>query len=361
MCTPAALWAEEKETYTLDALSIGADAMGRGGAYLTDADSSPVFQNFALATAPRFSFSSFKLLSELNYLSAAYAQNGLSLGFLTMQDSAGYQRDENNNLLGGRINYSDSTIYAAYGFALDKLHLGLRLKYQTRSLAETAAAQGYSLDFASSYSLNSFWSFGLALFNISNTALLWTDGREEKFPVRGALGGRYSVFGAEQVLNFYTDARFEDNDVFFSLGTEWRPVSLLTLRGGFSQANVWVWQSDREIKQFTPAAGLGLNLWGLSFDYAYSPDADLAENLTHFFTLGYTFNTGSSSGETEKLSTAEKDASAAAVTGRRRIYKDIYHLPLEEQYLIEDLGYLGISQLDDTPPSAPDETAAEDK
>ncbi|GBR74296.1 hypothetical protein NO1_1498 [Candidatus Termititenax aidoneus] len=369
MCITAALWADDKETFNTESLLIGADAMARGGSYIAGAGSSPLFQNFAVSTAPKFSFTAFTLMSALNYLSAAYAQNGFALGVLTLQDSAGYNRDENNNLTGGQINYSDSTIYGSYGLALGSLNLGLRLKYVSRSLSEIASARGYALDFSGLYTLNDHWSFGLAAANISQSSLLWADGRAEMFPVNTILGVKYSIFGREDKLNLFADLRLEYNDFFNCLGLEWKPLPLFALRGGLTQVSAW--QEDREIKLFQPAAGLGLNLFGFSFDYAFNPDADLADSVSHFFTLGYTFGSAAqpAAGSDDLSSEAEQSAAAAGAAdtdttldtdtelmpnGRRRIYKDILHLPQEDQLIIEDLGYLDMYK-----PAEIDEPAAD--
>jgi hypothetical protein len=356
------LFADDKETFNTESLLIGADAIARGGSYIAGAGGSPLFQNFALSTPPKFSFTAFTLLGELNYLSAAYAQNGFALGLLTLQDGAGYNRDEQNRLTGGQISYSDSTFYGSYGLALGSLNLGLRLKYVSRALSEIAAAHGYSLDFTGLYACNEYWSLGFSAANISRTSLRWSDGRAELFPTSAIFGLKYSVFGAADKLNLFADLRLENGDYFNCLGLEWRPAALFVLRGGASQT--YVWQNEREAKLFRPAAGLGLELFGFSFDYAFSPDADLADGLSHFFTLGYTFNSissTSSAADPEQAEQAAAENTAAdvpadspAVQGRRRIYKDIFHLPLEEQLIIEDLGYLGITKLDDPAAPTPD-------
>jgi hypothetical protein len=368
ICLAGLLFADDKETFNAESLVIGADAIGRGGSYIGGSGSSSLFQNFALSVPPRVSFTAFTLMSELNYLSASYAQNGFALGLLALQDSAGYNRDEFNNLTGGRINYSDSTVYAAYGFALGSLNLGLRLKYVSRSLSGIASARGYSLDFSGLYALNEYWAFGLSAANISQSSLRWADGRAEMFPASTVLGAKYSVFGAENCLSFFADLRSENSDFFNSLGLEWRPVSLLALRGGASQTCVW--QDDREIKTFQLAAGLGLDLFGFSFDYAFNPDAGLADSVSHFFTLGYAFGAGKQpaagtaagqSGEEQSnagTAGAGFHATDQAPRGRRRLYKDILHLTPEEQLVIEDLGFLDIYKPQDAEPDGTPETTA---
>ncbi|MDR1997940.1 MAG: hypothetical protein LBQ83_06425 [Candidatus Margulisbacteria bacterium] len=354
-----------KEAYGVESLLIGAEAMGRGGAYLGSGDSgSPVFQNFAAVTGPRAALTVFKLINEINYLSAAYAQNGWGLGFLTVQDSAGYQRDEDNNLIGGKIGYSDSTVYGTYARELGRVNLGLRLKYTSRIMAGIDSAKGYSLDLGALYRLNEYWRFGGEVTNISFAALRWADGAQELFPVVGGLGVGYSVFGAEKRLNLYSDLCLESGGERWSGGLEWLLADLLTLRGGFVQSSFW--QDETMVRQLKPAAGLGLNLGGLTFDYAYNPGDELAENITHYFTLGYRFGG-------DELPAAEQaeifdavQAEAAAIPepapeeeaedaaaeaepspagqvpapARRRMFYDIDDLPPEEQAIIEDLGYL---------------------
>jgi hypothetical protein len=344
----AVLQADDKETFNTESLLIGADAIGRGGAYIAGSGSSPLFQNFALSCAPKFSFTVFTPLSELNYLAAAYAQNGFALGLLTLQDSAGYSRDEFNNLTGSKINYSDSTIYGSYALALGSLNLGLRLKYVARSLSEIASARGYSLDFNTLYAFNEYWSLGLSAANIFQSSLHWSDGRAEMFPSGAIFGVKYSVFGAEERLNLFADLRWEDSDFFNCLGLEWRPIPLFALRGGLTQISTW--QEKREIKLLKPAAGLGLELFDFSFDYAFNPDMDLAGSVSHFFTLGYTFGSAEwqpvQPGEEQSGAEADPADTELMPDGRRRIYKDISHLSLEEQHIIEDLGYLEITELD---------------
>jgi hypothetical protein len=350
-------FAEQKETYGVESLLVGADALGRGGAYLGGrTGGSPVFQNFSAKTGARVSLTAFKLIGEINYLSAAYAQNGFGLGFLTVQDSAGYRRDEDNNLLGGRIGYSDSTVYGACALELGRLNLGLRLKYTDRIMTEVDSAKGYSLDLSAGYSLNEHWSFGGELTNASFTALHWADGARELFPVAGGLGVGYSVFGREQRLNLYSDLYFENGGGRWSGGLDWRPADLLALRGGFIRASSW--QDGTIVQKLKPTAGLGLNLFGLTFDYAYNPGDDLAENITHFFTLGYLFNSAESGAvpaESVAESAPPEEAQSAAEQkpARKRLFRDIEHLPPEDQLLIEDIGYLRLIEGQELPNNAP--------
>jgi hypothetical protein len=353
LCVTVMLGAEDKETYALESLLIGADALGRGGSYITAENGvSPVFQNFAISATPCVSLTAFRFLGEVDYLSAAYTQNGFSFGFLTVQDSAGYGRDAQNNLTGGQIRYSDATLYAAYGLTLDRLSLGARLKHTEKDMSGIARASGQSLDLSLLDRLNEYWSFGLGLNNIFRTTLRWSGGREEAFPSNAVLGGKYSVFGLAQILNFYLNLNLEDRELFQSGGVEWWLAELLALRLGFSQFNAW--QNEQEVKDVKLTAGLGFRLYNMSFDYAYDPGEEIAENVTHFFTLGYIFPAGQKKQEQKQAEdtansvTESNDEDSSPKNYRRRIYKDIGDLPLDEQLIIEDLGYLNIfSKLDD--------------
>ena len=141
----AAVSAEVKQAYGLDGLLGGADAAGRGRAYLAAGDnSSYIFQNYALLgrrEPPRAALTAFKLLNEVNYLAVAYSQEAFALGLLNIQEHGGYVRDAQNNVTGGKIGYRDTTLYGAYGWQLkDNVLAGARLKYYSKAFSEIDGA-----------------------------------------------------------------------------------------------------------------------------------------------------------------------------------------------------------------------------
>ncbi|MDR2431608.1 MAG: S-layer homology domain-containing protein [Candidatus Margulisbacteria bacterium] len=347
----AALNAEIKDTVGLESIIIGADAMGRGGTYLGNDDSNHyVFQNYSFLNkdiSPRASLTVFKLLSEINYLDAAYSQGDFSLGFLTIQDSGGYVRDAQNNLTGGKIGYSDTTLYGAYALHFANFELGARGKYHSKFFSEVdESAAGFSLDLAGSYLLNKYITLGAELNNIAGTALKWNNGFEEKFPLSFALGAKYKVFGPgaywsdwfDQRVDFYTDLRLEEGGSFFNTGAEYWLNERLALRAGVNQSyTVDGGNNDAKFTKFV--AGLGFNWHNFYFDYAYNPGDDIAANVTHFFTAAYRFDTPTKPALVEPAVLPQ--VSPPPLLLRKRMFVDTYDLPFEDQVLLEDVGFLG--------------------
>jgi hypothetical protein len=341
------LSAETKQAYGLDDLLAGADAFGRGGAYLAaENNSSYIFQNYALLgrpEPPRLTLTAFKLLSEVNYLAAAYSQGNFAAGVLNIQEHGGYVRDKKNNVTGGQIGYDDTTVYGAYGLRLEdyNLYTGARLKYHSKVFSEIeAAAWGVALDLSALYTVNSYLTIGARLNNALATPLSWTDGLQEKLPPGLGLGGRFRVFGPqglwpqEQITEVYLDANLE-NTVFLGGGLEYWPSERIALRAGFKQLPAATDEREDKITKFT--AGVGFNWQNIYIDYAYNPGDDLAENITHFFTLAYRFSA-------PPPPPPEPIPEPQPLPLRKRIFFDTVHLGAEEQILIEDLGYLGFVQ-----------------
>ncbi|MDR1113941.1 MAG: S-layer homology domain-containing protein, partial [Candidatus Margulisbacteria bacterium] len=345
--------AEQKGTYGLEPLLTGADTYGRGGAYLAaDDNNNYVFQNYSFLNkrvTPRVALTAFKLISEINYLSASYSQDNFSLGFLTIQETGGFVRDSRNNLLGGRIGYNDTTLYGAYAFQFENFNLGVRAKYFSKYFSEVdTSAWGLSLDLAGYYEYGRHWTFGAALDNVIGTALQWTDDLQEKIPLALGVGGRFRAFGPEgywqewdwlrSQTDFYADLRLEERNSLFKTGVEYWPHEMIALRAGLAQYNDV--QDGDDVRPWKFTAGAGINWNGIYFDYAYNSGDDIAENITHFFTISYRF------APPEKPATPEIEVIPEPVVVpvqplRYKMFTDIDDYRPDEQYIMEDLGYLG--------------------
>ena len=356
--------AADKTAYGLEDILAGADAAARGGTYLGETNNNSfVFQNYAALAhdlAPRVALTAFKLISEVNYLSAAYSQGNFSLGALSIREDGGRIRSGSNQISGGRISYSDTTLYGAYGLPIDyageRFALGGRGKYSSRYFAGLGeAACGLSLDLAGQYQRGEYWTFGAELNNLLATGLHWDSGEVELLPASLAFGAKFKALGPEgyfwqkferQSLDFYADLRTADYDTLFSAGAEFRAADYLALRGGVRQVyDLW---GDAGTKHLQFSAGVGVNWFGFYLDYAYNPADDLAETMTHFFTLAYRFDLPKPEPETQKPEdiideeNVEKHIEEESEPARQRIFSDIGHLSLTEQLAIEDLGYLGV-------------------
>ena len=295
----ASLTAEVKIADTsADTLVIGADAYGRGGTYLAASDSNHyVFQNYSFLNSrqqPRISLATFQLLDDVNYLTAAYTHGNFSFGFMNISDSSGYLRDENNNLLGSKISYNDSTFYAAYGLGNEILGAGIRLKYYSRAYSGVdASASGTAMDLAAFTNPVQYITFGLEACNLIGSGLQWSNDQQEEFLKSYGLGIRLKLAGPEgllrmaQALDIYLDTILNDDNSFCHFGLEYWCAQPLVLRLGLNQY-LDVDSELRENLKYSFTAGLGFNWNDFYFDYAYNP-GDIAENVSHFFTLAYRF------------------------------------------------------------------------
>jgi long-subunit fatty acid transport protein len=273
---------ETKQAYSFDLLARGADAVARGGAYLTSAENAqPVFQNYAFLssqTEPRASLTTFRLLNEVGYLAAAGTLGNFSFGVLNAQDSSGYMRDAENNL-GARISYQDTTFYGACGWGAENFGLGTRLKYHSKNYsAVDISASGLALDFSGFYRLDERWQFGAAVNNAVASGLRWSTGLTEELPRTYELGGRCRTL---ENLDLYAETTLQENiPQLWRGGAELAAGELVTLRAGFCQTKDLLL-----VTNFT--AGIGLRLDNVSLEYAYNPTDDLSGSVTHFFTLSY--------------------------------------------------------------------------
>jgi hypothetical protein len=65
-------------------------------------------------------------------------------------------------------------------------------------------------------------------------------------------------------------------------GVEWKPMALLAVRGGLERV-----PTGNSSAAMNMTAGVGLDLKGIKFDYAYFNDGALAANSTHYFTISF--------------------------------------------------------------------------
>ncbi|GBR74278.1 hypothetical protein NO1_1484 [Candidatus Termititenax aidoneus] len=284
-----ALADDVKQTDEAGSLAIGADAMGRGGAYYAaERSAQPLFQNYAFLGSrqqPRLAMSVFQLLNELNYLTVSAAFGNFAVGALNISDSSGYLRDAQNNLVGGQISYSDTTIYGAFGWGAENFGLGARLKYITKSysgLDITAAGSGAD---AAGFVKFGLLTLGFSLNNIVNNGLLWSTGTQEIFIPEQGFGLKLQALDN---FDIYADAVLLDGDTLARGGVEYRLLPAVALRAGMAQ---YADTTEDGVKTLAAklTAGLGLELFGVGLDYAYNPSEDFSGNVAHYFTLAWRF------------------------------------------------------------------------
>lgn len=273
-------------------IPVGAEPAALGGSYSALANNAyaPVWNPAGLGelTSPQLAAQHLSYLDTLHYEFLSFA---MPLGGRDQEPAS----TGPSSALGGSIQYlgsgnvdgmdasgtptgTFSSYYSAYNLSYgrsfsSKLSLGVTGKVISAKIAD-ASAVAYGGDLGALYRYDSRWSFAATLNNIGSHLTFVDDG--DSLPLAGHLSAAFHpdmqwLVTAETVFA-------QTGDHSFHTGLEWRPVEMLALRGGY--------RTDT-LKELSPLAGaslgMGLNLWGQEFSYAWLPYGDLGS--THYFSL----------------------------------------------------------------------------
>lgn len=302
-------------------IGVGARPLGMGRAYTAVAgDASSIFLNpagLADIETPKFMTMSGTLFEDVNYLSGAFAAplprgtfgigySRLGLGGIPLSTLSGTMPA----FTGQKTDYANQVLFLTYAFPLDnilkKFHnvsVGTNLKLYSQNFVgggasmEGANASGMDMDLGLQWQMNKTATWGLFFRNFlpasAGGKLTWQKNSiVESFPLEIKLGGAFHIIGEEGIheIDEYRLDLFLDTVMQYSLkrsqvwnwGLEWKPLNALTLRGGMNQTP----RADKGAdNNFT--AGVGINLGGFTFDYAYHKFGEVEENISHFFSFSY--------------------------------------------------------------------------
>jgi hypothetical protein len=175
-----------------------------------------------------------------------------------------------------------------YDFIND-ISAGLNLKYFSQGYSALAGESGSGFDIDGGILYNPAdlpFSLGVCVQNALPFSLggkfVWENNVEEGIPAIVKIGGVYYLF--DRSLALALDSRSyisEDKPSVYHAGIEWWPISFFALRLGVDQ------QSSAVEVNNNLTGGIGINYRGFTLDYAYHQYGDIAENTTHYFSLGY--------------------------------------------------------------------------
>jgi hypothetical protein len=171
-----------------------------------------------------------------------------------------------------------SSHYAAYALSYghslgEKLSLGFTGKVIDAKIA-AVSAHAFAGDLGSFYKLNDDFSLAAVLTNVGTKLTFLDDGGS--LPLAFKLGAAYKP-NADWTLS--TEGEYDQTGLLSGhAGLEWRPVSMIAIRAGYRT------DTTQELGAFAGfSTGLGLNLWGQEFAYAWVPYGDLGN--TQYFSL----------------------------------------------------------------------------
>jgi hypothetical protein len=317
-----------RATVDLAEIGVGARPLALGNACVGGVDdASAIFTNPAgLAWNPDLNVISMSgtLLNDVNYLMVGisdYSPVGkVGIGYL----NAGVGGIPITTITGsgstaavvqtGTTDYSSSIIFFSFGTKLSRifkgrgenLSVGASLKYFLQGFAgggsamQDAVGTGMDADLGLIWEIKPWARLGLAFNNFLpydfGGRFVWTKNDvAEGIPMAIRLGARFKILGQPALLrnethelNFLVDretGRGSNRPGLWHLGLEYWPSEILALRVGINQKPKAAETGVGVDSNLT--GGIGVKFFGFTFDYAYHQFGELADNATHFFSIGY--------------------------------------------------------------------------
>ncbi len=196
----------------------------------------------------------------------AFSAQYLGSGDITQTDGAG-------NTTGS---YSDN--FGAYSLAYgkeiyDRLALGLTAKWIHATLADVNAS-AYAVDFGALYRFSEKIDFGTTLTNLGSHLTFLSTG--DSLPLTFKVGAAYRP---SRRWTFSSDVLVPKSDpTGWRGGIEWKPIEMVGIRTGYRT------DTTKDLSVLAGfSTGIGLQLWGQEFAYAWVPYGDLGD--TNYFSL----------------------------------------------------------------------------
>ena len=202
-----------------------------------------------------------------------------------------------------KVNYLNRMPYA------DRFSFGTSLKLFRTALtgdgieAGQGLATGQELDLGVKiYPPLKWMKFGLTLQNLlpgsMGGKLVYGSGHEETYPTVFEAGSVFKMLGQEDSLfrmgqqdvklmvDFNTYPTMSEYPLLWHIATEWKPMPLIALRVAIDQ-DAGGGEDGTLVTYSDLAYGVGLDLGGLNFDYAYHTFAGAPTIDNHYFSLSY--------------------------------------------------------------------------
>lgn len=268
-------------------IPVGAAPAAMGSAYSALASDvyAPVWNPAGLGrlTVPQLGGEHVSYLESIRYEHASVVYPfknrkhgiGASIQYLTTGDIPG--TDNGGNAIGDYSSY-----YAAYALSYgaslrDDVAIGVTGKAVRAKISDVSAG-AYAGDIGVLYQPADHWLLAGTLTNVGSKLKFISQG--DSLPMAGHLGAAYQVNSHWMISS--EGVYRKSGLASFHAGTEWRPLEMVLLRGGY--------RTDT-IKELSPAAGItggiGVRFWGAEFAYAFLPFDDLGSS--HYFSLTYKF------------------------------------------------------------------------
>lgn len=177
------------------------------------------------------------------------------------------------------VDYRNSLFILSYAKEMNQtVKFGAAAKFSTRSFdsLSNATASGADMDIGFLFYPKSNFIAGLSLQNVLASQITWKTGAVENNTTNIKMGINYKPGKNLSVL-----ADLDSNQYLHS-GVEWSPKEFLFLRCGLESV-----PTGAKTSILNYSLGVGMQIRGFSFDYAYYLDTVVLSNSSHFFSISY--------------------------------------------------------------------------
>jgi hypothetical protein len=279
-------------------LGSSAEMIRRGNIEGFSVGSNAIFENPAglhkIKVISTSVFSS-QIMKEVEYKNISIAVNSsvgvFAIGYMDagVDDIPRTKKNENDDVIYqvDTFEYKNRVIKAGYQKSITKdLHLGASAVGYMNEMY-TYSGSGYSIDVGALYS---FSDLTVSLFarNLIPTKVEYSDSDdveykgEEDLPLQVVFGMKYP-FGDLDIMGQF---KFDGVNSLMSAGLDYTPHfiwDVLTISAGYKEFSVLDSISN------TVTLGVGLNLFGLSIDYAYEKSDHFEYDANNFASVGFDF------------------------------------------------------------------------
>ena len=236
---------------------------------------------------------STQLMNEVDYRNITYAKKAgrgtFAIGYMgavidDIPETATQNVDgEEKFVATSYFNAENMVVKAGYQHSLkDNFHVGLNLNYYSNSIGSVVGT-GLNADAGIVYLFSDFET-SVALKNIvPSMRANYTNGGAETYPYQTVWGVKYSRRYVDLMVQFKTTTASDQNLV--SVGAKYKPgfLSFMHLNAGMKQ---FLHLNDVG-NHYT--FGVGLELFGLNFDYAYEKSEHLQFDNNNYFSVNFDF------------------------------------------------------------------------
>lgn len=218
---------------------------------------------------------------------------GCFFNYVGIQDIQGYDADGISSGDVKTYDYAGIVSYArkikVHNKKRNILSMGSNVKFITEKL-DKESATSYAIDVGAKYKMklirkereSDFLSFGIGVYNVGSKVKFVKEKKDLPRSIRAGVAYINKAYGGP--LTVAVDGNMpNDNDFYFSIGTEYWIKNILGLRVGYKS------QEDAGIGLRT---GIGIKINIFSIDYAFVPYGDLGNS--HIINLNIRFRTSES-------------------------------------------------------------------